>query len=80
MTNLVKKRKLSWFGNVSRSSGLAKTILQSTVKGKKEADRRRGGKTLPAQLGQLKTELGGKELWPIYLRCPDVIPRLWARI
>ena len=27
----VKKRKLRWFGHVSRSSGLAKTILQGTV-------------------------------------------------
>ena len=29
---MVKKRKLRWFGHISRSSGLAKTILQSTVK------------------------------------------------
>lgn len=28
---LVKKRKLMWFGHVSRSSGVAKTILQGTV-------------------------------------------------
>ena len=34
----VKKRKLKWFGHVSRSSGLAKTILQGTVQG----GRRRG--------------------------------------
>ena len=27
----VKKRKLKWYGHVSRSSGLAKTILQGTV-------------------------------------------------
>ena len=63
LLTLVKKRKLRWFGHVSRSAGLAKTILQGTVK-EKEADRRRGGKTLsksgqewtfPAQLGQLKT-------------------------
>ena len=33
---LVKKRKLSWFGHDSRSSGLAKTILQGTVKGQKK--------------------------------------------
>ena len=31
---LVKKRKLRWFGHVSRSSGLAKTIMQGTVNGK----------------------------------------------
>ena len=35
----------TWFGPVSRSSGLAKTVLQGTVK-EKEADRRRGGKTI----------------------------------
>ena len=31
----VKRRKLQWYGHVSRSSGLAKTILQGTVKGGK---------------------------------------------
>ena len=36
LLTLVKKRKIRWFGHVSRSSGLAKTILQGTVKGKKK--------------------------------------------
>ena len=36
LLTLVKKRKLRWFGHVSRSSGLAKTILQGIVKGKKK--------------------------------------------
>ena len=36
---IVKRRKLQWHGRVSRSSGLAKTILQGTVKG----GRRQGG-------------------------------------
>ena len=30
---IVKRRKLQWYGHVSRSSGLAKTTLQGTVKG-----------------------------------------------
>ena len=34
LLSLVKKRKLRWFGHVSMSSGLAKTILQGKVKGK----------------------------------------------
>ena len=34
----VKRRKFKWFGHVSRSAGLAKTILQGTVQG----GRRRG--------------------------------------
>ena len=72
LLTLGKKRKLRWFGHVTRSSGLAKTILQGTVQGKEEkVDRRRGGKiilkggqgwTLLAQQGQLMTVLGGKEL------------------
>ena len=32
---IVKRHKLQWYGRVSRSSGLAKTILQSTVKGRR---------------------------------------------
>ena len=31
LVTLVKKRTLRWFGHVSRSSGLAKTIQQGTV-------------------------------------------------
>ena len=36
LLTLVKKWKLRWFGYVSRSSDLAKTILQGTLKGKKK--------------------------------------------
>ena len=32
---IVKRRKLQWYGHVSRSWGLATTILQGTVKGEK---------------------------------------------
>ena len=33
LLTMVKKRKLRWFGHISRSSGMAKTILQGTVTG-----------------------------------------------
>ena len=55
----------------------------------KEADRKRGEKTisksgqewtLPAQLGQLKTGQDGKGLLRIHLLCPDHLPRSWDRI
>ena len=36
-----KRRKLLWYGHVSRSSGLAKTTLQSTVKGGRRQGRQR---------------------------------------
>ena len=39
LLTIVKIRKLQWYGHVSRSSGLAKIILQGTVKG----GRRQGG-------------------------------------
>ena len=37
----VKRRKLQWYGHVSRSSGLTKTILQGTVKGGRRQGRQR---------------------------------------
>ena len=37
----VQRRKLQWHGHVSRSSGLAKTILQGTVKGGRRQSRQR---------------------------------------
>ena len=37
----VERRKLQWYGHVSRSSGLAKTILQGTVKGGRRRGRQR---------------------------------------
>ena len=40
LLTIVKRHKLQWYGHVSRSSGLAKTILQGTVKG----GRRQSGK------------------------------------
>ena len=33
LLTIVKRRKLQWYGHVSRSSSLAKTSLQGTVKG-----------------------------------------------
>ena len=38
---IVKRRKLQWYGHISCSSGLAKTILQGTVKGGRKPDRQK---------------------------------------
>ena len=38
----VMRRKLQWYGHASRSSGLAKTILQGTVKGGKKTRQNQG--------------------------------------
>ena len=38
---MIKRRKLQWHGHVARSSGVAKTILQGTVKGARRQGRQR---------------------------------------
>ena len=42
LLTIVKRCKLHWYGHVSCSSGLAKTILQGTVKGGRRQGRQRG--------------------------------------
>ena len=41
LLTMVKRRKLQWYGRVSRSSGLVKSILQGTVKGGRRRGRQR---------------------------------------
>ena len=41
LLTMVKKRKLRWYGQISRSSGMAKTILQGTVKGARRRGRQK---------------------------------------
>ena len=40
---IIKRCKLQWYSQVARSSGLAKTILQGTVKGGRRQSRQRKG-------------------------------------
>ena len=58
---IAKRRKLKWYGHAFHSSGLAETVLQGTVKGRKDkADRNRGGNeqalSSPSPRGQWRTE------------------------
>ena len=41
LLTIVKRHKLQWYGHVFHSSGLAKTILQGTVKGGRRQGRQR---------------------------------------
>ena len=41
LLTIVKRCKLQWYGHVSRSSGLAKTILQGTLKGGRRPGRQK---------------------------------------
>ena len=75
----VKRRKLKWYGHITRSSGLAKTILQGTVQGGRRRSRQR------KRWEDNINEWTGNE-WNILLRrsCPrDLLPfsphTLWVR-
>ena len=41
LQTIVKRRKLQWYGHVSHSSGLTKTILQGTLKGRRQGRQRK---------------------------------------
>ena len=41
LLTIVKRRRLQWYGHVSRSSGPTKTILEGTVKGGRRLGRQR---------------------------------------
>ena len=41
LLTIIKTRKLQWYGRVSRSSGLAKTVFQGTMKGGRRKGRQR---------------------------------------
>ena len=81
LLTMVKKRKLRWYDHISRSSGMAKTILQGTVKGTRRRGRQkkrwkitsRNGQewSLEIPWGQRKTGKGGKVLLQRHLWCPD---------
>ena len=79
---MVKNWKLRWYGNISRSSGMAKTIFcrGQWHEQEGEEDRRRDGKitskngqewSLEISWGQQTTRKGGKELLQSHQWSPD---------
>src|ERR1700729_1688776 len=41
LLSIVKKRKIKWYGHITRSDGMARTILQVTVPGKRKQGRQK---------------------------------------
>ena len=52
----VKQRKLKWYGHMTRSSGLAKTILQGTVQGgqRRGRQKKRWEDNIPERTGMTR--------------------------
>ena len=82
----IKRRKLQWYGHVSRSSGLAKTILQGTVKG----GRRQGGqrkrwednirKWTGLEFGKSQRAVENREKWRKLVAKSSVAPQRPSRL
>ena len=80
LLTMVKRRKLQWYGHVSRSSGLPKTILQGTVKGGRRQGRQRKrwednfreqtGLDSPSLREQRRTGKNGENWLQNHLWCP----------
>ena len=83
---IVKRHKLQLYGYVSRSSGLAKTILQGTVKGR----RRQGGqrkrweanirKWTGLELGKSHRTVENREKWRKLVAKSSVVPQRPLRL
>ncbi|WP_419589364.1 hypothetical protein, partial [Thiolapillus sp.] len=81
LLTIVKRRKLQWYGHVSRSSGLAKTILQCTVKG----GRRQGGQRkrwednirewTGLEFGKSQRAMENREKWRKLVAKSSVVPQ-----
>ena len=84
---IVKRRKLQWYGHVSSSSGPAKTILQSTVRGGREdkTGRGRGGKTtsgngLALEFGKSQRAVENEGKWRKLVAKSSVVPQRPSRL
>ena len=82
LLTIVKRCKLQWYGHVSRSSGLAKTILQGTVKGRRRQGRQRKrwedniGEWAGLEFGKSQRAVENREKWKKnwlqnHLWCPN---------
>ena len=86
LLTIVKRRKLQWYGHVSRSSGLAKTILQGTGKG----GRRQGGQRkrwednirewTGLEFGKSQRAVENREKWRNLVAKSSVVPQQPSRL
>ena len=78
---IVKKRKFSWYRHISRSSGMAKTILQRTVKGVRRRGRQKKRwednikEWTGMEFGDSLIAAGDRERWKVIVATSSVAPR-----
>ena len=84
---IVKRRKLQWYGHVSRSSGLAKTVLQGKVKAGRRQGRQRKRwednirEWTGLELAKSQRAVENREKWRKLVVKPSVVPQRpsWLR-
>ena len=87
LLTVVERRKLQWYGHVSRSSGLAKTILKGTVKGARRQGRQwkrwvdNIRKWTGLEFAKSQRVVENKEKWRKLVVKSSVVPQqpLWLR-
>ena len=82
----VKRRKLKWYGHITQSSGLAKTVLQGTVQGgrRRSRQRKRWEDNIKKWTGLgwniLLRKAENREKWRKLVVKSTVVPQLSARL
>ena len=86
LLTIVNRRKLQWYGLVSRSSGLAKTILQGTVKGGRRQGRQRKWWEnnirgwIGLEFGKSQRAVENREKWRKLVAKSSVVPQRPSRL
>ena len=83
---IVKRRKLKYYGHVSRSSGLAKTILRGTVKkGRRQGRQKKSWKDnikewTGLEFAKSQRTVENREKWRKLVVNPSVVPQRPSRL
>ena len=86
LLTIVKRCKLQWYGHVSRSLGLAKTILQGTVKGGRRQGRQRKKwednirEWTGLEFGKSQRAVKNREKWRKLVAKLSVVPQRPSRL
>ena len=84
LLTIVKRRKQQWYGHVSRSSGLAKTMLQGTVKGGRRQGRQRWEDNIRDWTGlefsRSQRAVENREKWRKLVAKSSVVPQRPSRL
>ena len=83
LLTIVKRRKLKWYRRVSHSAGLAKTILQGTVKeGRRQGRQKKrwGGNITVLEFAKSQRAVANRERWRKLIVKSSVVPQRPLRL